>query len=432
MPILQFDILAEENSILNTNFIIAYIIISIAILFTGFSSRVLCQSKRITLAEAIEYALDVHPQIQIQKYRIEERQAEKREAGVIPNPALTLYNEDLSEKKHNAGETILSTAFPLKFLYTRGSSQKAAEKAINQAEHVMVNLENTVKHDVQLAYIERHFSGILYNARLAIAEIMAEILQSARDRFLEGDISGYALQRINAEYQKYRQAEATARLRHLLAGKRLAFLLNPQNMSIEYETVASFPQILKDISVEYLIAEIGERHPELMASNSSIQYSGHLLESARRKRFPGIDFELGYKNQVDGFGGAVAKVSLEIPIFDRNQGEIQRQEAGRNRLALEHTYLKNQLTNDVQSAFEQFSAYVRLKQELPSFDEKSAGELLQTARVLYTEGELTVVELIDAIKTHMETTENITVIMLGYYKSLFDLEKAAGFQIIEY
>jgi len=92
----------------------------------GMTQEIETTPLTLTLPQAIERALANYPALQIQQYNVEQAQGQKTTAGLLPNPFVTFYREDLSLNGQDGGETTLYAGLPLNFLWSRWSRISAA------------------------------------------------------------------------------------------------------------------------------------------------------------------------------------------------------------------------------------------------------------------------------------------------------------------
>ncbi|MBC6952418.1 hypothetical protein DWB58_31285, partial [candidate division KSB1 bacterium] len=100
----------------------------------GFSIVAIPQEMRpaqpLTLQQAVERALANYPALHIQRFEIEQALGQKNTAGLLPNPVLSYYKEELDFRGQKAGEEIFSAGLPLNFLWNRWPQVNAANAQV--------------------------------------------------------------------------------------------------------------------------------------------------------------------------------------------------------------------------------------------------------------------------------------------------------------
>ena len=145
---------------------------------------------------------------------------------------------------------------------------------------------------------------------------------------------------------------------------------------------------------------------------------------ARRRKWPETQLFVGYKEQTDNFRGVAAELSLDLPFFDRQQGEIRYTEAAVRQQQRRSEWQELQVLQEVRQAYARYRLY---REYVSSLSQDQAPEqMLEIARYAYGEGEMSLVEWIDAIRAYGETFALRFELMEQYQLSLFELEQATG------
>ena len=150
------------------------------------------QTQVVTLEKVLESVFRDHPVLTISEQEIARAKGERIAAGQIPNPLLRYNREDLSGDSGNGGEDILSLEMPLEFLWKRGPQVQEAEALIEGAASSAIRDRSQLRYEVREAYITYHFAIQNYLNYKSASEIISRVLNVARERSEQGDISKYA------------------------------------------------------------------------------------------------------------------------------------------------------------------------------------------------------------------------------------------------
>jgi cobalt-zinc-cadmium efflux system outer membrane protein len=163
-----------------------------------------------------------------------------------------------------------------------------------------------------------------------------------------------------------------------------------------------------------------------LAKSGSVPNVSASVQYSRSKGIIDLPPNAGGGAAVDKDNELTFGVSIDIPIFNRNQGEIvsatgERLQATRNREFLEST-----IKRDVAIAYRKYRAaaeslVIYSAQILPRAEAN-----LQTVRAAYGMGEFSVFEVVNEQR---RLTENITAynaVLRDYYNALTELETALG------
>jgi cobalt-zinc-cadmium efflux system outer membrane protein len=149
-------------------------------------------------------------------------------------------------------------------------------------------------------------------------------------------------------------------------------------------------------------------------------------DAARRTKQPGLTFAGGVKHASAGIGhqtGGLFGVSLTLPLFDTGSRGAARWEAERVRVDAERASVEAQIRGEVTTASEALRLRLRV-----SSDEQALtrDDLLEIAEAGYRDGELGILELLDAART--STRARLRGIDIGLDARLagIALERAVG------
>ncbi len=393
---------------------------------SGGAQEIETNSPTLTLPQAIERALANYPALQIQQYAVEQAQGQKTTAGLLPNPFVTFYKEDLSLNGQDGGETTVYAGLPLNFLWSRWAKVAAASAQVDAEQMMLTDVQRLIKFEVQKAFAETHFASQNYLVWQKAASVFRQAAETSQIRFADGDMAGYEQQRITVEYLRYQKAEIEAKIRLNNSQRQLAFLLDPNQTETLTETSAVFPSRLPDISPEELLTQSLNSRPDLQGARSTLRSRQAALTASKWGRLPEITASAGYKKQVDDFKGAVVQVSFGFPLFNRNQGNVRSANAARNQQALATELLEKRVALEVRQAYETYQLYRQQVEQFLDANVQPPEQLLEIAQFSYSEGEMSLLELLDGVRAYSESFQTRNDLLLQYQLSIFELEKATA------
>ena len=400
--------------------------LSACIAFSVFNAPGQLRAEQLTLDQAVKLALEVNPMLEIQRQIVAEARAERLSRSLLPNPLLTYNREELELAEASGGEWILAAEMPLDFIWRRGPLLSEAEASIEAENYGLAALREQVRLETSLAYIETHFGRQELQARQRSSEILQEIREKSRVLKSEGDMSGYDQRRITFEVFRSRRDQVLAENALGESEKKLNLLVYQDSLSRKVETVESFPNQLPELSAERLVATALERRADLKRSRTRISALRAAVQAAKRGALPGLGVSLGYKRQVDGFEGPVGYFNLRLPLFDRNQGAVAGNQARLNAGEVTAAAQERQIAAEVETACQN---YLRLREQLAEYRANMLDNpelLIETASFSYLEGEVSLVEWIDAVRTYTEDAVIRFGLLRDCYLSLYRLELLTG------
>jgi len=270
-----------------------------------------------------------------------------------------------------------------------------------------------------------------------VAASQATALELTRTREAAGAISEADVARVEVAKLESDQAVDTAvqALRDARAG--LAFLLGARGEIPEFEVNA--PELarsrelpaLAGATPASLLARAAERRPDLRAAQLQRQRAESALGLARRQRFPDVTLSLNYAqqgttNQAVSPPTLTLGLSLPLPLFYQQQGEIQRAQADVATQSLQRTKLEAQVASDVATALSAYTASSALVRRMEGGLLARSERARDLVRVQYQKGAASLLDLLDAQRTFVATRVEYYQDLEAYWTAVFKLEAAVG------
>jgi cobalt-zinc-cadmium efflux system outer membrane protein len=197
----------------------------------------------------------------------------------------------------------------------------------------------------------------------------------------------------------------------------------------------SVPSKLAGITQEALLERALVNRPDLKVVGMQIERSEAAIELARRNRYPDIALSLQY-SQIGTGQNALSPpmvtfgVTLPLPLFYNQSGEIKRAQADYGAVTLYKRKAEGQITSDVVQAFANFEA------SKATVERMEGGGLLESARkardithIQYNSGQTTLLDYLDATRTYVGVNVEYVNDRLAYWTAVFQLEAAVGVEL---
>ena len=258
-------------------------------------------------------------------------------------------------------------------------------------------------------------------AHMREVERLIEIL---RTREREGEGSRFDRLRAEHELRDTNQVVTSAAVALAEARATVSGML-PRNASLT--TVVGMqitPQPL--VPIETLFTRATSTRAELRALEQLGQRATFEAEAARRARLPFPTLFGGVKRADEVSGrktGGVFGVTLALPLFDDGGRDAARWEAERSRVDAERMFIEDRIRSEITGAAE----VLTLRQAALSQEPQgTAEELVQIAVVAYREGEVGILELLDAARTASRARIRSIDLRLDARLAQIALERAVG------
>lgn len=373
---------------------------------------------------AVASFLSQSPRLEVIRKRLAVAQSETVGVGIWENPALSLDREQVMTSGTAADQSRFGVEWALPLTGKHGF-----RKAIAQAGLTAVEAQLDQETFMQVLEFRQAFARASYSD--AQAEVLRESLgvfqrveRIVSTRTRTGESAGYDLMRLNVA-----KMTLEARLIHAQATAReeRARLSGLMGKSVEGALRVADPLVLPPSS-DVLVDRAAERKD--LTSLRAWQEQARLSERlARRQAWSDPSFSLGIvqasEPTVQGAGYLVG-LSLPLPVFSRGQGELARAEAEANRLSVEETALRQRLSTEIPPVREALASRIAATRSFQREVLSRLPELLRTAEVSYQEGEASIVSLLDAHQTAVETRLQSLSILADTQNAILSLERLVG------
>ena len=383
----------------------------------------------IALRDALAAAMEGSPGLATTAYETRRREALVIQAGLRPNPVLSLQAEDFvgPSRKKSLGyqQTTLSIAQVVELGGKRVARQRLADRSRDVASwdfetrRVAVLTDTTKAFLIVLAQQERQ--SMLHDLeRLAEAMLrsVASTVRAGAVSPVEEDRAHVNLDRVRLEVAQAENDLETAR--GLLAASW-------------GESGASFDRVVGNLWTLPPIPDAPElearavENPELARWLAEIAQREAGVAVERAARVPSVEVSVGGRHHPLGnVGGVVAGLSIPIPFFDRNQGNLL---AARQELARARTEQRQADVGVRSSIATSHQALVRASREVIALRDQiipRAERVFDKTRRGYATGLFRYVEVLDAERTLFGARRELLDAVLALHFAATDLERLTG------
>lgn len=355
----------------------------------------------LTEFKAIEQGLTQSHIQNLTDARLEQARGKYRAAGRWDNPELEYSQENLELPSGRSEETGWWLRQRLNISGSKGLERDAAALA-QQAAEAQALLERRqwradIRNRFYTALYARSRAQTLADHLLRVQRIATVIEQ----RRAAGDASRYDRLRITQELVRAQSAYAEAQAEQQTQRQRLLSLIGgrPDSLAGSLLPPAVEPG---DAAQEQAI----EQHPQLQMLAALKQSALLSAKAAERDAWPEVSVGIGRKT-LDEAGysadGSTVALSVEIPLFDRSQGETQRAHGLVHEYAADYALAYRRLRSDNLALRTSLAAQresAEALQRAATMDDSSLGAMAEAS---YEAGEMNVMELLDAYRAELDT-----------------------------
>lgn len=367
----------------------------LALLLLALPSLALAQEPVLTLESALQTARDNNPELAAARWGIDIAEGERRQAGVLPNPQLSWEVEDTRKGSQ-------TTTVGVSQLFELGGKRGARlDVAGRDAELAALELErqrNVLRAEVIAAFqaAAQAQEGLqLAEQSLRLSERALQVVQG---RVRAGSASPVEATRAQVQLSEVRLEQGRAEQALTVAYQQLAAVTGAAR--VQFSRVDGGLQANNDIPSRTLLLDRLEQTADLRLARLQIDQREAALGLARSQRIPDLTVSVGSQySQTDRERINVVGLSVPIPLFDRNQGNVLAAARRADQARDQRNGAELRLRSEVVQALAQWSTAAS---EVQTFDRSilpSAQQALDAATRGFERGKFAFLDVLDAQRT---------------------------------
>jgi outer membrane protein, heavy metal efflux system len=389
---------------------------------------------RIDLEQAIHLALAHNHALKAAETQIEQSQAEEITASLRPNPVFTwdaLFLPLFSPSQLNSSYLNNITEFDAAVAYTieRGHKRQARMRAARDLTAVTRSQVKDSERALTFNVAQQFLSALLAKSNLAFArqnlKSFQQTLQLSDQRYRSGAISEGDLLKIKLQELQFQTDVSGAQLALVQSLDGLRGLVGYDAVPADYDIIGKLDYTpLKPNQQDLELMALGDR-PDLRAAEQGVEaaHSQFLLAQANGKR--NLTASAGY-TRVGAANNASFIFNIEIPLFDRNQGEIARSRFAITQSQEQKTAAEQGVMTDVATAYQAVQTGSKVVGLYQSGYLKQSKESLDISQYAYQRGAASLLDFLDAERSYRATQLSYRQALATYMLALEQLREAVG------
>jgi cobalt-zinc-cadmium efflux system outer membrane protein len=391
--------------------------------------------KLISKEDAIRIALAYNQSLRAQRLNVDQSKAQEVTASLKPNPTFTTLVDTIpifnpSMLHFNTEIYSESLSYTLERGGKRDKRVVVAKDNTTVAAQTVTDNERTLRFQVGQAFINVLLAkSVLQLAKDDLANF-SQVVDLNRERLRAGDLAEGDYLKLSLQKLQFEQDVSAAQLGLVQARATLRQLLGYQSVAEDFDVTGSLKHIKPSITLDELQKKALENRPDLQAAHTSVKLANDTVSLAFGNRARDWTFSGDYTYQ-SGFNGVGAAWSFELPIHDRNQGEIARsQSAVRQSVETESSTEVGVLTDVV-------NAYYGLKSDEEIVVLYEGGYLDQATQsrdisnYAFQRGATSILELLDAERSYRATQLAYRQALAAHMIAAEQVNQAAGTQVVQ-
>ncbi len=373
--------------------------------------------RALTLEELEALALQNNPTLAQAQAGVAEVQGEFRQAGLYPNPQIGYINGTASDPRVKQSNGIFLSQ---EFVTAKklDLDQAAAAQEIKKTEWDREAQCMRVRNDLKIRYYE----ALGAQEAVAVAQKLEKIAESSlavSERLFESKQGsrGDILQ-AKVQLETVRLALDDAQFRYAAAWEQLAAMIGTspiQPYPLAGELASDIPQLDLESSWQNLLAY----SPQLRSAESELDHGWAAYRLSRAQAIPNVTLQsvIDYDKATQATTASTL-VALPFPIYNRNQGNIDKAYADIQTDQAEVCRVRLVLRDQLADSFRRYQTNLRQAERLKQSIIPNTEENLKLATQLHTAGETAFTPVLAAQQAYFES-------QVAYVEALTELHKVS-------
>ena len=380
----------------------------------------------LSLAKAIELALEGNPEVAAAKRQWEATEGQVLQGRSRPNPELAYSLEDTRSKTRTQSWQL---NLPVELGGKRAARTKAAEKTREQAQAQLAELQATVRANVAAAY----FDVLTAQERLVLARDSAALAKSSTDTVAKRVAAGKVSP---VEESKARVAEAGVRVELAQAASeqrnalsRLFALLG--RIDAPYTVLEGKAENLPSVPSLADLQPLISSAPGVVLARIEVDRRKALTALEQSKRVPDVTVSVGMQRSNETQRNVLLfGVSVPLPIFDRNQGNLLEALKLEDKARDELQAATVRLHSEVAQARERLSTITAEVQSLQQDVLPGAKSAYDAATIGFENGKFNFLEVLDAQRTYFTAKSQYLKALGEAHRAAADIDRLLGASMV--
>jgi outer membrane protein, heavy metal efflux system len=388
----------------------------------------------ISLDQAIDLALAHNHSIKASRTLILQNEAQEITANLRPNPTLGADTQFVPffSPQDFSGDNLNNTQqfdIGIGYLFERGRKRQRRLQAARDQTAVtraqIADAERTLVFNVGQQFVSVLLAESTLQFALQDLKGFQQTVDIGQEQFKAGFIGEGDYLKIKLQLLQFQTDVSSARLAKVQALVALRQLLGYNAVPADFDVMGDLEYQSLKANLEDLQVEALRTRPDFRAAEMGITaaQSQILLAKANAK----VDVNGTYDfTHVSGENTASIFVNFELPIFNRNQGEIARTNYALTQAQEQQQSASDTVLSDVANAYEAVKSNDEIVQLYTSGYIKQAQDSRDISEYAYKRGAASLLDFLDAERSYRSTQLAYRQALAAYMTAMEQLKEALG------
>jgi cobalt-zinc-cadmium efflux system outer membrane protein len=391
-------------------------------------------SDTLTFSDALSKALLENPRLESFGWQVRVREAERLQAAIPPNPKLEAEIENFGGTGPFEGYDAREVTIRLAQKVLLGADRMKAKRvaAMNRElagwDYETQRLE--VLTGVTQAFISAVEAQQQWHQQQELLQVAENLYKTVSAQVEAGKVSKLQQTKARVELSRAEIDLKNARNRFEAARSNLASFWGSEEP--EFQALAGTLSTPDSVPSYQTVASYIDRNPDVARWAAEIQQREATLSLERAKGIPDIKISGGYKRAEDlNADAAIVGVSIPLPFFDRNQGNIKAAKYELNRVETRQEAAVTEAYRALQQSYNTLEASYHEVQQLQEQVLPGAETAFEAAQTGYRQGKFGYLEVLDAQRTLFSSRTRYIQALAEYNRTVAEVERLIGTPLTE-
>jgi cobalt-zinc-cadmium efflux system outer membrane protein len=389
---------------------------------------------KITLDDAIQMALAHNHTLQAARTTIQQNEAQEITANLRPDPVLMgdaqflpIFNGNQFDS--NYVDNVAQFDLGVSYLFERGKKRQhrlaAAKDATAVTRSTVSDNERTLAFQVATLFTNAQLAESTLDLAQQDLKSFQNSVDISKERYRAGDISEDDYLKIKLQLLQFQSDASQAQLQRVQALSDLRQLLGRESVPLDYDVAGPFDYQPLNAKMEDLEVKALATRPDLHAAQQGVTAATSQFELAKANGKRDVTGQIDYTHTA-GLSSVSLFGQVQIPIFDRNQGEIARTKFVITQAQETEKAASEQVLTDVEDAYDGLQSNNQIIQLYRSGYLDEAKQDRDISEYAYKRGAASLLDFLDAERSYRATELAYRQSLAAYLLALEQLREAVG------
>lgn len=388
--------------------------------------------------DAVRLTVERNQTLRGQRLTIDEAKADETTAALRPNPGFSFDADGLTpfsprQMTLDFLENTVSYTSAFSYTFERGGKRAkrttVAQDTTDVTRKTVIDFERQLRFQAEQAFI----AALLAKSTLDLAQqdlkSFSEVVDLNRQRVAAGDLAQGDFYKISLQKLDFERDVSQAQVNLIQAKASLRQLMGYETIADDFEIDGDLAFVPHALNLGDLKQQALDSRPDVQAARAGVTLARDTVSLEHGNRAQNLEGDFSYShtgplNTVD------AGVAINLPFYDRNQGNIARSQIAVRQALEAETATRFAAITDVVSAYAAFETNQKIIGLYESGYLDQARQSLEITRYVYQRGAGTLLDLLDAERTYRSTELSYRDALAAYMTSLKQVNFAVGKQVI--